>query len=116
MHYQWYVPPGIRGADVGERRGIYLLSESSPRGGYLVGIHSKLYIFSFFVFKCLWEIPGEFHRYQYLPVTHCAQQYGVFVRDTWGSGIQDCAPGMGLDPLGHVNSLPIPHQAPGMWR
>ena len=39
MRYQWYPPPGIPGADVGERRGIYLLLESSPRGGYLVGIH-----------------------------------------------------------------------------
>ena len=29
---------------------------------------------SFVVFKRPWEIPDEFHRYPYLPVTHCAQQ------------------------------------------
>ena len=43
-----------------------------PRGWYLVANVPIAYIFSFVVFKHLWNIPGEFHRYQYLPVTHCA--------------------------------------------
>ena len=36
--------------------------------------HSLYILFSSVAFKHLWEIPDEFHRYPYLPVTHCAQQ------------------------------------------
>ena len=36
--------------------------------------HSSYILFSSVTFKHLWEILDEFHRYPYLPVTHCAQQ------------------------------------------
>ena len=79
-------------------------SDSSQRGLYLVGIvpiHSnkciyrEVYPSSFVVFKRLWKIPGEFHRYPYLLVMLCSD------REIWAfckgvvHGTQDCIPGMG---------------------
>ena len=68
-----YAPPGIPGADVGEIKRGDLLSESSPRGGCLVGhgivpLHFKLHIPYIVGCPC--------H-------TVCAAgRYGVFVSDT----------------------------------
>ena len=43
-NYQWYAPPGIPGADVGERRGICRWN-LPPRDWYLVGNSLKLLLF-----------------------------------------------------------------------
>ena len=59
------------------------------------------------MFKCLWEIPGEFHKYQYLPVTHCAQQGDMeyLYRRMFRGVVRKIVPQVwGLVPLGHVNS------------
>ena len=57
-----------------ERGGFHNGCRYLPRG---VGTKSGLPIHSnciLVMFKHLWDIPDEFHRYPYLPVTHCAQR------------------------------------------
>ena len=60
--------------DVGEK---ICLCKLFPRGVGTLMIFANPLKLHIIVFKHLWEIPDEFHRYPYLPVTHCAQQGDV---------------------------------------
>ena len=64
-----------------------LLSKSCLRDWYLVGIAPICSN------RLLFALIFEFHRYPYLPISHCAQigRYGVFVRG-WYAGL---CPSMG---------------------
>ena len=75
---KWYAPPSIPGAD-GGGFAVKIL----PEGLVLIRDCSNLFKLSFVCINLC-----EFHRYPYLPISHCAQigRYGVFVRG-WYAGL-----------------------------
>ena len=99
---KWFVPPSIPGAD-GGGFAVKIL----PEGLVLSWDCSNLFKLSFVCINLC-----EFHRYPYLPISHCAQigRYGVFVRG-WYAGL--CPKCGGL--FHYDMSVPLlpPHQAPG---
>ena len=91
-----------------------LSGESFPRTWYLVGIvpvHTIKYIYSLLLCQVSWEILCEFHRYQYISLSHTVHNQGIC---KVGRGIVcRIVPQVSkLVPLENDNFSP--HQAPGI--
>ena len=104
--YQWYAPPGIPGADVGERRGIIF-----PNGLVLSPNPLKLHIYSLL-------LSLEIYIFWNFSDTHISLSHTVHNREIWGickGVVYACriVPEVwGLVPIGHVNSPTKPRY----WR